>query len=160
MVWGGGKVNFYFIRLFVAPRHAAWADCPGRHNLKPGLKPPLNININKCYDAPNQIKIWTSKQCHCQQDTPAHHLYMIDEQIFYAPMVLGPNPQAVTCPSCHAQITTNVQLENSTKTHLIAIVLCLICLPCVMIPYCCTDSCKSKNHYCPNCQAYIGRYDN
>ncbi|XP_018566760.1 lipopolysaccharide-induced tumor necrosis factor-alpha factor homolog [Anoplophora glabripennis] len=72
-------------------------------------------------------------------------------------LVLGPQPSRITCPSCHAQVTTNVVLENSTKTHLFAVLLCLICCPCVFIPYC-TDSCKSKNHYCPNCQAYLGSF--
>ncbi|KAJ8925137.1 hypothetical protein NQ315_001319 [Exocentrus adspersus] len=73
--------------------------------------------------------------------------------------VLGPQPARIVCPSCHAQITTEVQLENSTKTHLMAVLLCLICCPCVFIPYC-TDSCKSKNHYCPNCKSYLGSYNN
>ncbi|XP_018566761.1 lipopolysaccharide-induced tumor necrosis factor-alpha factor homolog [Anoplophora glabripennis] len=73
--------------------------------------------------------------------------------------LLGPERSRITCPSCHAQVTTDVVLENNTNTHLFAVLLCLICFPCVFIPYC-TDSCKSKNHYCPNCHAYIGTFKN
>ncbi|KAJ8970701.1 hypothetical protein NQ317_000599 [Molorchus minor] len=77
-----------------------------------------------------------------------------------APLILGPNPSATVCPSCHAQITTTVETEATTKTHLFALLLCLFgCYPCCCIPYC-VDSCQSQNHYCPNCRAYLGKYDN
>ncbi|GLH07839.1 Putative membrane-associated motif in lps-induced tumor necrosis factor alpha factor [Gryllus bimaculatus] len=38
---------------------------------------------------------------------------------------LGPSPANITCPSCHAQIQTRVSHESSTKTHIIALLLCL-----------------------------------
>ncbi|CAG9821850.1 unnamed protein product [Phaedon cochleariae] len=41
------------------------------------------------------------------------------------PQALGPVPVSTSCPSCHAQITTSVQTEATTKTHLFALLLCL-----------------------------------
>ncbi|KAJ8970698.1 hypothetical protein NQ317_000596 [Molorchus minor] len=75
------------------------------------------------------------------------------------PLVLGPLPASLTCPSCHAQITTNVESESNTRTHLFALILCLVFFPCVCVPYC-IDSCKNQNHYCPHCHAFIGRHEN
>lgn len=37
----------------------------------------------------------------------------------------GQDPVSVVCPSCKAQITTEVDHVSSTKTHLIALALCL-----------------------------------
>lgn len=36
----------------------------------------------------------------------------------------GPEGQNVTCPHCHAQVVTTVKAEATTKTHLIALLLC------------------------------------
>ncbi|TMW45970.1 hypothetical protein DOY81_008949 [Sarcophaga bullata] len=73
---------------------------------------------------------------------------------------IGNEPTRVTCPSCHAEILTTVKHTANSRTHCWALVLCLfICWPCVCIPYC-MDSCQSANHYCPNCNAYIGTFDN
>ncbi|XP_037877290.1 lipopolysaccharide-induced tumor necrosis factor-alpha factor homolog [Bombyx mori] len=72
---------------------------------------------------------------------------------------MGPEPTNTSCPSCSAAIVTRVDHVPVTKTHLFALLLCLIgCCPCACIPYC-TDSCKDANHYCPNCNAYIGSYN-
>ncbi|KAF2883732.1 hypothetical protein ILUMI_22439 [Ignelater luminosus] len=70
----------------------------------------------------------------------------------------GPAPQAMTCPHCHKEITTRLQVEAGMKTHLFAFMFCmLLCIPCIAIPYC-VDSCKNKNHYCPECGAFLGVY--
>ncbi|XP_021934130.1 lipopolysaccharide-induced tumor necrosis factor-alpha factor-like isoform X2 [Zootermopsis nevadensis] len=76
--------------------------------------------------------------------------------IVQAPM-LGSAPCNLQCPSCHASVQTRVDYEPNTKTHLFALLLCLICCPCALIPYC-TDSCKSANHYCPSCGTFLGTY--
>ncbi|XP_037952965.1 lipopolysaccharide-induced tumor necrosis factor-alpha factor homolog isoform X1 [Teleopsis dalmanni] len=71
---------------------------------------------------------------------------------------IGSGPSHITCPSCHAQVLTTVKSEANTRTHCWALLLCLIGLwPCVCLPYC-MDSCQNSNHYCPNCNAYIGTY--
>ncbi|XP_015509319.2 lipopolysaccharide-induced tumor necrosis factor-alpha factor homolog isoform X1 [Neodiprion pinetum] len=73
---------------------------------------------------------------------------------------LGPESVSMTCPHCRANISTRVEQSSSTKTHIIALLLCIFgCWPCAPCPYC-IDSCLSKKHYCPGCNAYIGEYSN
>ncbi|XP_026313812.1 lipopolysaccharide-induced tumor necrosis factor-alpha factor homolog [Hyposmocoma kahamanoa] len=71
---------------------------------------------------------------------------------------VGPKPSHMTCRSCRAEIVTRVEYKSTTKTHLMALLLCVLgCWCCVCIPYC-TDSCQNADHYCPNCNSYIGAY--
>ncbi|KAJ8724902.1 hypothetical protein PYW07_015860 [Mythimna separata] len=72
---------------------------------------------------------------------------------------MGPKPAPITCRSCNQQIVTRVELKSSTKTHLFALLLCCVFFPCACLPYC-IDSCHNADHYCPNCNAYIGSYTN
>ncbi|KAF7267722.1 hypothetical protein GWI33_019080 [Rhynchophorus ferrugineus] len=75
-----------------------------------------------------------------------------------SPAAYGPEPIGVTCPYCHAAITTTVETEPNTKTHLSALLLFVCgCWLCCCIPYC-MDSCQSKKHFCPNCKAYLAEY--
>uniref|UniRef100_A0A224Y2C1 Putative lipopolysaccharide-induced tumor necrosis factor-alpha factor protein isoform x4 n=1 Tax=Panstrongylus lignarius TaxID=156445 RepID=A0A224Y2C1_9HEMI len=74
------------------------------------------------------------------------------------PTTFGPNSQTLVCPSCHTNISTSVRNESTTKTHLFALLLCIIFCPLVCLPYC-MDSCQASNHYCPKCGAYLGTYD-
>ncbi|XP_022899730.1 lipopolysaccharide-induced tumor necrosis factor-alpha factor homolog [Onthophagus taurus] len=70
----------------------------------------------------------------------------------------GPKCQNVTCPQCRHQILTRTESKSTTRTHLYALLLCLFgCWPCVCIPYC-VDSCMNTDHYCPNCNAFLGTY--
>nr|XP_023023473.1 lipopolysaccharide-induced tumor necrosis factor-alpha factor homolog [Leptinotarsa decemlineata] len=93
-----------------------------------------------------------------QQQMPQSNTVIVHQAVL--PMMLGPKPTTMVCPSCHAQITSTVQTEATTKTHLFALLLCLFaCWPCCCIPYC-MDSCQSQTHYCPNCNAFLGKYDN
>ncbi|RZB40666.1 zf-LITAF-like domain containing protein [Asbolus verrucosus] len=73
----------------------------------------------------------------------------------------GPVPQPVTCPFCNAKGHSVVKAQASTKTHIIAALLFFFgaCCCCCFIPYC-VDSCKNKNHFCPQCHAYLGTYQN
>ncbi|KAK5642968.1 hypothetical protein RI129_009135 [Pyrocoelia pectoralis] len=70
--------------------------------------------------------------------------------------ILGPTAQSVICPSCRSPITTEVKAETTTKTHFIALLLCLV--GCCCLPYC-IDSCKARNHYCTHCNAFLGTYN-
>ncbi|KAG5676620.1 hypothetical protein PVAND_006440 [Polypedilum vanderplanki] len=72
----------------------------------------------------------------------------------------GPNPQPMTCPQCRANIVTTVNNEPSTKTHLIALVICLVggWAGCCLIPYC-TSSCQAQTHKCPNCGNFLGTHN-
>ncbi|XP_033223208.1 lipopolysaccharide-induced tumor necrosis factor-alpha factor homolog [Belonocnema kinseyi] len=72
----------------------------------------------------------------------------------------GPSSQPMTCPYCHASISTRVESDPSTKTHLFALMLCLIgCWPCAPCPYC-MDTCLAQKHFCPSCNAYLGQHEN
>lgn len=42
------------------------------------------------------------------------------------PPNVGPNRTQVTCPSCHANVVTNVSHESTTKTHLMALLCCVL----------------------------------
>ncbi|KAF2885896.1 hypothetical protein ILUMI_20277, partial [Ignelater luminosus] len=76
------------------------------------------------------------------------------------PANFGPNSQVYVCPYCNHSISTRVETKPTTKTHLIAIGLCIFCCwLCCFCPYC-IDSCQARNHYCPQCSAYLGTYSN
>ncbi|CAH0547744.1 unnamed protein product [Brassicogethes aeneus] len=73
---------------------------------------------------------------------------------------LAREPTRTTCPSCHAEILTTVSNMATTKTHLIAFLMCILgCFCCCCIPYC-MKSCTNQKHTCPNCKAYIGEHKN
>ncbi|KAH8401838.1 hypothetical protein KR009_008207 [Drosophila setifemur] len=71
----------------------------------------------------------------------------------------GPEPQDILCPHCHNYARTRVSYKPNSRTHLIALVLCLFQLYCcVCLPYC-IASCMNTNHYCGMCDRYLGTYD-
>ncbi|KAM3967954.1 lipopolysaccharide-induced tumor necrosis factor-alpha factor homolog [Aphomia sociella] len=73
---------------------------------------------------------------------------------------MGPQPTTTTCKSCNQMMVTRVQQTTTMRTHMMALLLCVFgCWPCVCIPYC-MDSCMNVDHYCTNCGAYIGTYQN
>ncbi|XP_076681137.1 lipopolysaccharide-induced tumor necrosis factor-alpha factor homolog [Andrena cerasifolii] len=80
--------------------------------------------------------------------------------VYVSSLQFGSESQHLTCPHCHASITTSVQTEANSKTHLFALLICVLggwcCAPC---PYC-MDSCLVKKHYCPACKAYLGESTN
>ncbi|TDG43043.1 hypothetical protein AWZ03_010565 [Drosophila navojoa] len=73
---------------------------------------------------------------------------------------LGPEPQRMTCPSCHNVMQTRLELRSNKNTHLIALVLCVTGLICLVpLPYC-LKSCRSLYHYCSCCNQYLGKAAN
>ncbi|XP_063987206.1 lipopolysaccharide-induced tumor necrosis factor-alpha factor homolog isoform X1 [Diachasmimorpha longicaudata] len=91
---------------------------------------------------------------------PPHAAAPAPAVIMVQHVALGPESQRMACPHCHADISTRVESESNTKTHLFALLLCLIgCWPCAPCPYC-MDSCLAKKHYCPACNSYIGQHEN
>ncbi|XP_011294498.1 lipopolysaccharide-induced tumor necrosis factor-alpha factor homolog [Musca domestica] len=74
-----------------------------------------------------------------------------------APM--GPDSQTAFCPNCNQSIQTNVEQKATTKTHILALVLCVFGLcPCACCLYC-TDCARNAEHYCPLCNAFLGVYE-
>lgn len=57
---------------------------------------------------------------------------------FISAPAIGDGPQIMQCPACHATITTKVTHEASSKTHLVALGLCLFVGTCCLclLPYC------------------------
>lgn len=72
---------------------------------------------------------------------------------------LGPHSAHMTCPQCHAEISTHTETEAGTRAYVASGILVLFgCwLGCCLIP-CCMADCMDVNHTCPSCRAYLGRY--
>ncbi|XP_067634288.1 lipopolysaccharide-induced tumor necrosis factor-alpha factor homolog [Eurosta solidaginis] len=72
---------------------------------------------------------------------------------------VGPEPTVVTCHNCHKRVTTSVDYAASTKTHLLALLLCIFGLcPCACCLYC-TSCARNVEHRCPACKAFLGTYE-
>ncbi|KAJ2946449.1 hypothetical protein O0L34_g12492 [Tuta absoluta] len=72
---------------------------------------------------------------------------------------LGPGPTGTTCPSCNKSIVTRVDFVPNNRTHIVSAALCILagcCCGCI-VPYC-MRSCKTANHYCPSCKAFVGAH--
>ncbi|XP_055374086.1 lipopolysaccharide-induced tumor necrosis factor-alpha factor homolog [Condylostylus longicornis] len=73
-------------------------------------------------------------------------------------MAFGPEPCSTTCPACGKSITTHVEHKATTKTHILAALLCILgCCPCALALYC-TGCARDLEHYCPSCNALVGTY--
>ncbi|XP_072936082.1 uncharacterized protein [Epargyreus clarus] len=75
------------------------------------------------------------------------------------PSKLGPGPTGTVCPTCNKSIVTRVDYVPNNRTHIVSAALCIIagcCCGC-FVPYC-MRSCKTANHYCPQCKAFIGSH--
>ncbi|XP_022820187.1 lipopolysaccharide-induced tumor necrosis factor-alpha factor homolog isoform X1 [Spodoptera litura] len=70
--------------------------------------------------------------------------------------LLGPVNTATTCQFCHASIKTAVKYTTTARTHMAAALCGLLCCLCC-VPYS-SDSAKNTDHYCPNCERYLGTY--
>ncbi|CAK9834417.1 Lipopolysaccharide-induced tumor necrosis factor-alpha factor homolog [Anthophora retusa] len=67
-------------------------------------------------------------------------------------------PTTAVCPRCTIIVVTTIQVRHSINTHATAFALFLCgCWPCCLIPYC-LNTCKTIDHYCPVCRAYLGTY--
>ncbi|XP_017000981.2 cell death-inducing p53-target protein 1-like [Drosophila takahashii] len=117
-----------------------------------------NIPLDRQPYAPNAPPSYDNAQQiypNLNQQPPAQPLIMQAP-----PNVLGNVPSMATCPSCGARRQTRVEFEPSTKTHLLALLICMIGgICCCCIPYC-KDSCQSAKHTCSNCGAYVGTFKN
>ncbi|XP_075169476.1 lipopolysaccharide-induced tumor necrosis factor-alpha factor homolog [Haematobia irritans] len=72
---------------------------------------------------------------------------------------LGPESQQALCPQCQQSVQTKVEPKATTKTHLLALVLCVLgCCPCACCLYC-TDCARNTEHYCPLCNSFLGTYE-
>ncbi|XP_041970050.1 lipopolysaccharide-induced tumor necrosis factor-alpha factor homolog [Aricia agestis] len=80
--------------------------------------------------------------------------------VVMAPAV-GSDPTTVTCYNCGKVVTTRVTYKTAWHTHLVAGSICVMTMVCSLcclglIPYC-FDTFKDAEHYCPNCNTFIGK---
>ncbi|XP_021182319.1 lipopolysaccharide-induced tumor necrosis factor-alpha factor homolog isoform X1 [Helicoverpa armigera] len=73
-----------------------------------------------------------------------------------AKQLLGPENTMTTCQFCHATIKTAVKYTTTSRTHMAAALWGMLCCLCC-VPYG-SESAKNSDHYCPNCQRYLGTY--
>ncbi|XP_068619177.1 lipopolysaccharide-induced tumor necrosis factor-alpha factor homolog [Battus philenor] len=77
------------------------------------------------------------------------------------PPAVGTEPTTITCFNCGKVVTTRVTYTTAWHTHLVAGSICvttMVCSLCCLglIPYC-FDNFKDAEHYCPNCNTFIGK---
>ncbi|XP_022233136.2 lipopolysaccharide-induced tumor necrosis factor-alpha factor homolog [Drosophila obscura] len=91
--------------------------------------------------------------------TPAPSAAPVQHTVVVVPgSIYGPEPLDIQCPYCHNYARTRVSYRPNSRTHLIALILCLFQLYCcVCLPYC-IGSCMNTNHYCGMCDHYLGSY--
>ncbi|KAL4709162.1 hypothetical protein ACJJTC_008090 [Scirpophaga incertulas] len=71
-------------------------------------------------------------------------------------MLLGPENTMTVCQFCRASIKTAVRYTTTARTHTAAALWGILCCLCC-VPYA-ANSAKNSDHYCPNCQRYLGTY--
>ncbi|KAK9712801.1 RNase H-like domain found in reverse transcriptase [Popillia japonica] len=79
----------------------------------------------------------------------------VNNETPYSVVPLASKPQILTCPHCQHYVTTEIAVRPSIRTHLKALLLAICCL--FFIPYVCS-SCMNVDHFCPECETYIGTY--
>ena len=69
------------------------------------------------------------------------------------------NPVQCTCGNCRSLIITRVEQSSGLMAWLLCVLLLIFgCwLGCCLIPFCISDL-QNVQHYCPNCNAFIGEY--
>lgn len=71
------------------------------------------------------------------------------------PVQFGDYPVQVTCPNCSNNISTVIHSHPGALVWILAIILCLIFIPCSCIPFL-IPSLYNKNHVCPRCNYTLG----
>lgn len=69
--------------------------------------------------------------------------------------VFGPSPIHCMCRDCEKIVKTKIKLQTKDVAHWMALLMCITLIPCCCVPYC-LDSLKLKNHYCSECNSYLG----
>ncbi|CAF0748281.1 unnamed protein product [Adineta steineri] len=72
-------------------------------------------------------------------------------------ITLGSHPWQCTCPYCGRQIVTRTEKKIGLLPWILFAVLFLFgFVICAFIPFC-VDELKDTAHYCPSCNALLGR---
>uniref|UniRef100_A0A914H0Z9 Serpentine receptor class gamma n=1 Tax=Globodera rostochiensis TaxID=31243 RepID=A0A914H0Z9_GLORO len=71
---------------------------------------------------------------------------------------LGPHEVQLYCSNCRQTVRTRVVRRPGLLTWLICGALALVgCWPCCMLPFC-AQSCQDVEHFCVNCNAFVGKF--
>ncbi|CAO1362029.1 unnamed protein product [Diamesa tonsa] len=135
---------------FTNPANIGWQNNVGPQNMvqQPIMQP--QVYQQQVYQGliPNQQ----------MQQPPIITILQNQSRVGMYPVKLSP------CPHCQKDGSTMIKYDNTIRTHLFSLILCLFCCcPCAAAPYLCTDSCrclKNPSHFCSNCKSYIGTYNN
>jgi len=90
--------------------------------------------------------------------TPTAPPYAYGVQV--VPMLkFSQQPIQCTCGNCRSVVITRVEESTGLLAWLLCVLLLIVgCgLGCCLIPFC-VSSCQNFQHYCPNCNAFIGEY--
>ncbi|XP_032785478.2 cell death-inducing p53-target protein 1 [Daphnia magna] len=73
--------------------------------------------------------------------------------------MLGPEVCTMKCPQCQAEIQTGIKTKPGLVPICSGILICLFgcVLGCCLIP-CFIKDCLDVEHFCPSCNAYLGRF--
>ncbi|XP_036220774.2 lipopolysaccharide-induced tumor necrosis factor-alpha factor isoform X1 [Bactrocera oleae] len=129
------------------------------NHAQPATPPPVFVITPSMLAIPSIRSPQTFAPAYAPSYTYHHPWNMHTVGGIQAPPV-GPSAQELTCPRCLQRVRTLVVYEPTHGRLCMSIcALLCICWPCVCVPYC-MDSCQNANHYCPNCNAFIGTYTN
>uniref|UniRef100_A0A183CFZ9 LITAF domain-containing protein n=1 Tax=Globodera pallida TaxID=36090 RepID=A0A183CFZ9_GLOPA len=72
----------------------------------------------------------------------------------------GPYPQQTHCTYCHHRVPTRTRIVVGNMTWMVCCGICLVggfFLCCCLVPFC-IDDLKDCEHYCGNCNIYLGTF--
>lgn len=72
---------------------------------------------------------------------------------------VGSEPVGMRCTNCHEDVMTRAVYKNTTKTHIVAVILGIFFwwMCCCFLPYF-VKRWKNVEHTCPNCRQFLGIY--
>jgi len=119
------------------------------------------------YPAQQQQQQFQQQQYPAQQQQQQYGQYgappggaPVQVPVAMVPTVMaGSHPMHMMCPHCHAEVDSSVRASPSSTAWIAGLLIALFgCwMGCCLIP-CCMDECMDKEHFCPNCKAFLGRY--
>ena len=115
---------------------------------------PLRTIEGQMYTIPQQQQPETMKYSTVNPTVPIAYGVQVVPVI-----TLGRSPVHCTCANCRSTIITRVQYTNGLLAWLVCFLLFIFgCwLGCCLIPFCVSDL-QNIQHYCPNCNAFIGEF--
>ncbi|XP_055921091.1 lipopolysaccharide-induced tumor necrosis factor-alpha factor homolog [Eupeodes corollae] len=145
------------------------ASSTSQNNAEPPVEAPPSYDMAMGAPSPStQIGFQNPSQYHPPTISGGLESYNVDpiqhpvavEEPESESLKLGPRPSKITCPECGERRRTRMHFTANRRTHIFAVVLCLVgwcCCACT-IPYC-MRSCKTGHHYCSKCNRFLGSYD-